>query len=1046
MRLLVILLSVIFLMPNWLLSSSIIHKFNHIAISSGLSSKRTNNYVFRDSNGYVWISSNSGLNRYDGYRIKQYHQKGSETNALVREVASQGNIDEDINGDIWFAGGSAVTRYNHESDDFTHFRLKDAKGNELVKRYKWSYLNKTKDTLLFGAKQELYYLAVSEPERLHFLDSTRMGYKDYMTEEGVGKYLLVQYRPGGEKITIKRFSTKGEISKKIAFLPTGKEVFDVVKEEKEDVLWVGTSGGLYRYDISEDTWKHWKKEGWINKDKVVEVERFEESLIIGTEKEGIYVCSLKKEGLPQKMRWLENGQVNYFLPEISRLYVDPKGNLFVSTTENGVFFTNLLLPKMSTYGIWEEGRQPVYYVCEHPEGGAIILYRNQLEWVNKGSRNLIDLPIDGLEYNEPTFVFVDSQSRVFVGTYDKLYMAHSDRLEDWRSIHLHPAAYTFGPGYNNMIELPGGELLLATNKGSPIAVSPDLKSVEIFTHSVERARLFCEPQGQLLAVATYVDTLHLLEYLPSNGQVNPIHYFTSLPSVTDLCPAMDRESIWVGTMNGLYKIISEGNEHVISLDSVIGSRPIYSLELYGKTKLLLGSTGGLIVYDFEQQSTSVLTTSDGIQGVEFAPHASLHHSDGSYYFGGYNGANYFRSLEEVTLTVPPVVDLVEVSINQEKWPLNFFRTLSFKENNIEIEVKSSEIADVEEVRFTYTLMVKGNTVFSDEKKEPRLSFYNLSPSAYRLLVSAKNSDGVKSEKSLLIPFTILPPWYRTWWAYTLYALTIAGIAFAFFWIRLLGIRKLEKEQLRTAKSDARAAETEARAAENETSVLRLQMNPHFIFNSLNSVNSFIETGKTLQAQDYLYKFADLIRDILRRSEQPLTRLDQAIQLLTDYLEAEQMRMGDRLNFTIEEDDELDTFSTYLPTMIVQPFVENAIWHGIGGREEGGTVTLRFGVSPAGNQLVVEVEDDGVGRNATAKSGKKHASKAMDITRRRLDLLNSTTLSAPAAAPEKESSEATLQKARFEIQDLKHPDDISAGTRILLYLPLNYEQGDESNNN
>jgi len=168
-------------------------------------------------------------------------------------------------------------------------------------------------------------------------------------------------------------------------------------------------------------------------------------------------------------------------------------------------------------------------------------------------------------------------------------------------------------------------------------------------------------------------------------------------------------------------------------------------------------------------------------------------------------------------------------------------------------------------------------------------------------------------------------------------------------------------------------------------------------------------------------------------------LDREVAMIRGYVDAERMRVGKQLRFQVEQDEEVDMIFTWIPTMILQPFVENAIWHGIGDRPQGGTVTLRFTLEKE-ELLRVEVEDDGRGRGNARGRTKEHTSKALQITRKRMELLNNKTLlahqasKAPAAAPE---------KAYFKIEDLKNPDGTAAGTRVVLYLPLIYPDYDTS---
>jgi LytS/YehU family sensor histidine kinase len=227
------------------------------------------------------------------------------------------------------------------------------------------------------------------------------------------------------------------------------------------------------------------------------------------------------------------------------------------------------------------------------------------------------------------------------------------------------------------------------------------------------------------------------------------------------------------------------------------------------------------------------------------------------------------------------------------------------------------------------------------------------------------------------------------------------------------------------------------------------MNPHFIFNSLNAVNAFLWKGNKLEANEYLARFALLMRETLNRSTQTLSRLEDTIHSLENYLGTEQMRLGDRMSYKFEVDDTLDTFSVYFPTMMLQPFVETAIWHGISGLEGEGLITIRFRPDRGRGVLVAEVEDNGRGRQQAAKRNTGHASKSLSITQRRLDLLNmalntaSKTSDAPARRrPEKDEDDPAIEVsfhpvAEMKIIDLLQTDGSAGGTLVRLTLPLKY---------
>ncbi len=181
------------------------------------------------------------------------------------------------------------------------------------------------------------------------------------------------------------------------------------------------------------------------------------------------------------------------------------------------------------------------------------------------------------------------------------------------------------------------------------------------------------------------------------------------------------------------------------------------------------------------------------------------------------------------------------------------------------------------------------------------------------------------------------------------------------------------------------------AAVLETQALRSQMNPHFIFNALNSINAYVQANEADLASDYLARFARLMRMVLENSQQPEVPLRDDLEALRCYLELERMRGQERFDFSIEVDPSVDLDNTLVPPLVVQPFVENAIWHGLAGKKEKGRITLSVsrGTGAGSGNLILAVQDNGVGRQATSNAppapGRK-TSLATAITRARLDLV------------------------------------------------------------
>jgi tetratricopeptide (TPR) repeat protein len=212
-------------------------------------------------------------------------------------------------------------------------------------------------------------------------------------------------------------------------------------------------------------------------------------------------------------------------------------------------------------------------------------------------------------------------------------------------------------------------------------------------------------------------------------------------------------------------------------------------------------------------------------------------------------------------------------------------------------------------------------------------------------------------------------------------------------------------------------------AEYEQKALHLQMNPHFVFNCLSSISSFIVQNGTDSALKYLSKFSKLMRLTLEYSKGSLIPIDKEIESLQNYLELEQLRFHNKFDFTITSSNNVE-FNMGLPPLLIQPFVENAILHGMVPKEEKGKIEVSFDV--ADKQLVCTITDDGIGiaesKLLKENSMTAHKSMALEITKKRLEIMESTT----------------AESAQIDIAELEN-NSKKTGTKVILRLPIQYIQ-------
>jgi LytS/YehU family sensor histidine kinase len=184
------------------------------------------------------------------------------------------------------------------------------------------------------------------------------------------------------------------------------------------------------------------------------------------------------------------------------------------------------------------------------------------------------------------------------------------------------------------------------------------------------------------------------------------------------------------------------------------------------------------------------------------------------------------------------------------------------------------------------------------------------------------------------------------------------------------------------------AQLRIQLVESEAQALRAQMNPHFIFNSLNSIKALMHNNQNLQAIEYLTSFSKLIRTLFQNSDKRQVSLFDEIETCKLYVQLEEMRLGEKLIYIFDIDPELDIKSISVPGLIVQPFIENAIWHGIVPKGKG---TLSVRVRKVGESVICEIDDDGIGRKVSMLNKSKinfgHESKGVQLTQKRINYSN-----------------------------------------------------------
>jgi ligand-binding sensor domain-containing protein len=482
-------------------------------------------------------------------------------------------------------------------------------------------------------------------------------------------------------------------------------------------------------------------------------------------------------------------------------------------------------------------------------------------------------------------------------------------------------------------------------------------------------------------------------------------------------------NIWVTSQNGLIKYTLSTKEVAVYTTSD-GLLHDFSFTLCAdsKNRLWVGSMGGVNLYDAQtNRFINVFPESPDKLSNYFG--SSLEAKDGHIYFlfGGklvnINPDGFLKRVNKERL-----LHLNEIQVNGHITDQDELSGMSHRQNRISFRFGLLEFAEPEKVNYSYWL--QGSDMnWIDLGNRSEVTFNTLQPGKYVLHVKATDVYGNPVKNTLDIPFTIKKPFWKTWWFITTVSIALVLFIYLIVKKRENNIKITEEEKLKAQKEMYTLSEQLSKA---KLEALRSQMNPHFIFNSLNAIQECIVTNKVDAAYEYLSKFSRLQRMVLNNSEKELISLGSEIEMLHLYLSLESLRFSESFSYTIDTSGLQDINDTMIPSLIIQPIVENAIWHGLRNKEGIQTLTITY--QEEKGQLFVTVEDNGIGREEAASirkqklGGEQFASRGTSILQQRLSVLS-------------QQLNADIQ---WQTIDKKDENGHATGTKVIISFPSNLE--------
>ncbi|MFK8007143.1 MAG: histidine kinase [Saprospiraceae bacterium] len=471
--------------------------------------------------------------------------------------------------------------------------------------------------------------------------------------------------------------------------------------------------------------------------------------------------------------------------------------------------------------------------------------------------------------------------------------------------------------------------------------------------------------------------------------------------------------MWVATL-GDGVLGFKNFQEVYSFDKANGMASNTCKKVYAKgNQLMVATNQGVNIIDYKNNKIQLINKLDGLPTNDIN---DVNFGEDEIWVGTSKGLlNFPSNLNHINLT-PPRIHVTAFKIWDIDTTLEKSFELKYDQNNFQIEFVGLSFRARGNIKYQYKLTGADANWVTTEARSVR--YPSVNPGDYTFEVYAINEDGIKSDSPATFSFQISPPYWQTWWFRILSLLILASLIGLFFYWRFKRIR--EKESFENSYIQ--------KVNELEQKSLQLQMNPHFIYNTLNAIQYFLTINDAKFAMLYLSRFAKMIRTIFEQSKKKVISLEEEIGFLKLYLNLEQLRFDNKIDVDMQINANLEgeLFDIKIPPLLLQPLIENAFKHGLFQKEGKGNIKINFELK--GQLLLCTIEDDGVGRKKAAKKDdwkpKNYVSSGIENTRERLTILN-------------DLNKNIKEKSNIEIIDLHDDFNHPIGTRVVV--KIRYEQ-------
>ncbi|MEO6882668.1 MAG: two-component regulator propeller domain-containing protein [Bacteroidia bacterium] len=939
------------------------------------------NDITQTDNGYLWIATFDGIARFDGITFTYYNTANNpafKSNAIKRVfvandhqlftltadgelLAYQKNIFSEIkNQPESFNTSNGSVAYNATTNEL--FLL--SKNNHLYQFAKGIFtrihLSQQIDinALCFSAEDELFI--ASYQGLFHYLDKQLIPIKNL-------KNINVDWLESNSEHTLFGHSSEGYFvlkNKKQTFIQLPKKysnyiINDIGFDDKNNLTLLSDNGFIELTDTSATVMN--SSDGLPSNSISSIYKDRQNNLWIGTGNAGL--CKLKRK--IASILLVKDAQNADDITGITQL---KNGSILFGNFCGGMScylsgkISHLNEPKNACVYSIAEDNQSTQWISTYGNGVYAI---HPLGEIKKYSYK------DGLPSNVVFVTYADNQGTIWLGTDSGLCFVDHNLLKRYDP--------NFTSNVKQMMEDASGRLFIASDKGLGELENDKVKWLndqKDSTLKLKNVRSIYEDADGTLWIGTYGNGL----FKYKNGNFFSFLHYTNVLGINTSCIVEDeKNNFWMSSNSGMY-VVNKNNLINFSENPTIPLNITY------------------------------LSNEDGIKNSEFNggfQGSALKTNAGLLFFPTVKGMVLIHPKQLSTPTVPSNIIIEKIIIaNTSEIPVSDTIPLSYFVKEIKIKYSIPCFNNADKIQFQYQLTGSSNAWINvGTTREIELS--NL-PYGFLMLRIRTINTPLNSEKIIYIIHR--QPIWETEEFIVIAILLFALLLLFFTWIRIKHIEKREKAK----------TELHQKYANIELKALQAQMNPHFLFNCLNAIQHFVLINDEVSANKYLTKFATLMRNYLEHSKKNRITLQEECDLLKLYVELESLRFNGRFNYIFVIAPEINAFEVEIPSMLFQPFVENAINHGLRNLERKGSLTISFRLE--NNCIIGIVDDDGVGRafeKNNFQTSAEHISRGMEIINERIHVLNSM-------------EKAQIKLSIIDKMDVNHQ---SLGTSIRIEIPI-----------